>query len=267
MTATNSERSFNEALARVLWTKHPAWRERVTAEQHRAVKGGGQPDLIVRNPLGAPVVVETEYLPARTVEQNAIARLGRELADSGYAVEQCIAVRAPSALQETPQPHLDAAAAKAEYEYCLFTRTDLIGHVRWPRHGWLTGGVDDLASLIENASISERVVARSLDILEAGIHEAAVRLRGATVDRPDVNASVAEGAAPRGRRADFTDGDGDHCQRAHLPHDAGGRPRRADVGCPAAARRAAKGTGSSRVGAHPRSQLLADQERGRALPT
>ena len=64
MTAINSERSFNEALARVLWSKHPAWQDRVTAEQHRAVKGGGQPDLIVRIPLGAPVVVETEYLPA-----------------------------------------------------------------------------------------------------------------------------------------------------------------------------------------------------------
>ena len=192
MAATNSERSFNEALARVLWTKHPAWRERLTAEQHRAVKGGGQPDLIVRNPLGAPVVLETEYVPARTVEQDAIARLGRELVDSGYAVEQCIALRAPNALQKTPQPDLDTAAAEARYEYCLFTRTDLIGHVRWPRHGWLIGGVDDLASLIENASISERVVAQSLDILEDGIHAAAVRLRGATFDRPDVNASVAE---------------------------------------------------------------------------
>ena len=35
------------------------------------------------------------------------------------------------------------------------------------------------------------MVARSLDILEAGIHEAAVRLRRATVDRPDVNTSIA----------------------------------------------------------------------------
>ena len=138
------------------------------------------------------MVLETEYVPARTVEQDAIARLGRELADSGYAVERCIALRGPNALQKTPQPHLDTAAAEARYEYCLFTRTDLIGHSRWPRHGWLTGGVDDLASLIENASISERVVAQSLDILEDGIHGAAVRLRGATFDRPDVNASVAE---------------------------------------------------------------------------
>ena len=191
MTATNDERSFNVALARVLWTKHPAWRERLTAEQHRAVKGPGTPDLIVRNPFGAPVVLETEYLPAQTVEQDAVARLGRELADSGHAVEQCIALRAPHALQETPQAHLDAATAAATYEYCLFSRTDETGHVRWPRRGWLTGGVDDLATLIENASISERVVARSLDILEAGIHEAAVRLRRATVDHPDVNTIIA----------------------------------------------------------------------------
>ena len=45
--------------------------------------------------------------------------------------------------------------------------------------------------MIENASISERVVAQSLDILQAGIQEAAVRLRNATVDRPDVNADIA----------------------------------------------------------------------------
>jgi len=61
----------------------------------RAVKGGGQPDLIVRNPRGAPVVVESGYVPARTVEQDAVARLGRELADSGDAIEQCLA--APTA--------------------------------------------------------------------------------------------------------------------------------------------------------------------------
>ena len=31
MAATNSERSFNEALARVLWTKHPACPQRPQA--------------------------------------------------------------------------------------------------------------------------------------------------------------------------------------------------------------------------------------------
>ena len=189
--ATNSERSFNEALARVLRTKHPRWRRDLTAEQHRAVKGGGQPDLIVRNPRGAPVVVESEYVPARTVEQDAVARLGRELADSGDAIEQCLALRAPAALQHAPQAALDERTAQATYEYCLFSHAGADGHVRYPGAGWITGGVDDLAGMIESASISERAVARSLDVLETGVAEAAARLREATADRPAVNERIA----------------------------------------------------------------------------
>ena len=72
----------------------------MAAEQHRAVKGRGMPDLIVRDPLAAPVVLETEYLPARTVENDAVARLGARLTDSGDVVEQCIAVRVPGATAE-----------------------------------------------------------------------------------------------------------------------------------------------------------------------
>ena len=189
--AINSERSFNEALARVLRTKHPRWRRDLTAEQHRAVKGGGLPDLIVRNPRGAPVVVESEYAPARTVEQDALARLGRELADSGDAIEQCFALRAPAALRHAPQAALDERTARARYEYCLFSAAGAAGPVRWPAAGWIAGGVDDLAAVIESASISERAVARSLDVLETGIAEAAVRLREAAADRPAVNERIA----------------------------------------------------------------------------
>ena len=192
-TGTNSERSFNEALARVLRTKNPRWRHDLTAEQHRAVRGGGMPDLIVRNSRGAPVVVETEYLPARTVEQDAIQRLGRILAGSGAAIEQCVALRAPEALREAPQAELDAAVAEAAYEYCLFSSGANDGeHVRWPSAGWITGDVDDLATVLESAAISERVVAYSLDVLEQGIGTAALQVREATADRPDVNARVAE---------------------------------------------------------------------------
>ena len=189
---TNSERSFNEALARVLRTKHPRWRRDLAAEQHRAVRGGGQPDLIVRDPCGAPVVVESEYAPARTVERDAVERLGRALADSGDEIEQCLALRAPDALRHAPQAALDERTARAAYEYCLFSRAGDTGEpVRWPAAGWVTGGVDDLAAVIESASISERVVSRSLDLLETGIAEAAVRLREATADRPAVNGRIA----------------------------------------------------------------------------
>ena len=151
------------------------------------------PDLIVRNPRGAPVVVESEYLPASTVEQDAIQRLGRRLADSGAVIEQCVALRAPEALREVPQAELDTAVAEAIYEYCLFSSGTNDGeHVRWPSAGWITGGVNELATVLESAAISERVVAYSLDVLEQGIGTAAMQLRDSTADRPDVNTRVAE---------------------------------------------------------------------------
>ena len=190
--AVNSEPSFNEALARVLRTKNPRWKHTLAAEQHQTLKGGGKPDVILRNPRGSVVVVETEYVPARTVETEAIDRIGRELSDSGVAIEQCVAVRVPDFLKHVPQQDLDTQTAEATYEYCLFSETDSAdGHLRWPAIGWVTGTINDLALLIETASISERIVAQSLDILEHGISETAVLLREATKDRPHVNARIA----------------------------------------------------------------------------
>ncbi|MCY3773648.1 MAG: hypothetical protein OXG98_16705 [Gemmatimonadetes bacterium] len=189
----NDERSFNEALARVLRTKNPRWRDTLTAEQHQTLQGGGRPDVVLRNPRGSVVVVETEYLPARTVEQDAIDRLGRHLSGSGVAIEQCVAVRVPDSLKTVPQHDLDAQTAEATYEFCLYTET--AGEddpSRWPAGGWITGTINDLALLIETASISERIVAQSLDILERGISETAVQLREATTNRPDINARIAE---------------------------------------------------------------------------
>ena len=188
----NSEPSFNEALARVLRTKNPRWRDTLTAEQHQTLQGGGRPDVVLRNPRGSVVVVETEYLPARTVERDAIERLGRRLSGSGVSIEQCVAVRVPDSLKTAPQHDLDAQTASATYEYCLFSETDVGDDPsRWPANGWIKGGTDDLAHLIETASISERMVAQSLDILERGISETAVELREATTDRPQVNSRIA----------------------------------------------------------------------------
>ena len=47
----------------------------------------------------------------------------------------------------------------------------------WPATGWLAGGVDDLASCIENVSLSERLLAEGTQILELSIGEAAGKLR------------------------------------------------------------------------------------------
>ena len=171
MTPRNSEPTFNEALCRVLWRMNPEWPERMAAEQHGALLDAGKPDIIVRNGTTAPVIIESEYQPAATVEQDAKHRLGARLSDSGDRVEHCIALRVPRAVQLVPQARLEDAIRLETLEWCLLSQEDDHSNAttRWPTTGWIQGNVEQLADLIEHASVSERIVAAGLHQLETGI--------------------------------------------------------------------------------------------------
>ena len=58
----------------------------------------GRPDILIVEPHVAPVVIETELLPAVTVEADAIARLGQALKSTGSEIQSSIAVRLPKGL-------------------------------------------------------------------------------------------------------------------------------------------------------------------------
>ena len=193
MTPRNSEPTFNEALCRVLWTMNPEWPARMAAEQHGALLPTGKPDIVLRNGTNAAVVIESEYLPAATVEDDAGGRINATLAESGERIEQCIALRVPARLKDVPQPDLEAAIRQQTYEWCLLTAGQQTSDPfqRWPSEGWVQGSIAQLADLIEHASVSERAVAASLDTLETGIRQAAARLTNETKDRPDVRGEIA----------------------------------------------------------------------------
>ena len=149
---------------------------------------GLQPDIVIRHPGGAPVIVETEFEPARMVEEDARSRLGLVIAEPGDAVEQAIAVRVPNELRGD-----QGRLAEAEFRYCVFTHHEgePLDSGRWPESGWLSGGIGDLASLIEQAALSERRIARSIRILKEGVGQVAACLRSNLKDdRPDVLATL-----------------------------------------------------------------------------
>ena len=193
MTPRNSEPTFNEALCRVLWKMNPDWPRRMAAEQEGALIPRGKPDIILRNGTSAAVVIESEYLPASTVEQDARKRVNATLAESGEQIEQSIALRVPEALKNVPQPELEAAIRQQTYQWCLLTagKGPEDEPRRWPSEGWVEGTVEELADLIEHASVSERAVAASLDTLETGIKQAAARLANETKELPDVRGQIA----------------------------------------------------------------------------
>ena len=83
MPKTN-EIAFNVRLLDVLQTKHPRWRDHVGVEQRDVLRETAlQPDIVIRPPGGVPVIIETEFMPARSVEADATARLGKFLEYNG----------------------------------------------------------------------------------------------------------------------------------------------------------------------------------------
>src|SRR5437879_6772590 len=84
-----TEHTINDALAELLRGTRRAWRDSdiVSSENTGQIKGStARPDIIVVEPNVSPVVVETEILPAITVESEARDRLGAQLKMTGRTV-------------------------------------------------------------------------------------------------------------------------------------------------------------------------------------
>lgn len=174
-----SEVALNGHLAEVLRGKHPLWRSHLGVEQTGVFPDHPRlrPDILVRPPNAQPVVVETEYAPAASVEDDARTRLGLIPIGSADPIEQAIAIRIPEALRRS-QAHLAERIAAADYDYCVYSGT-ASSPARWPTTGWLTGGIDDIVRCIEHAMVSQRLVDESMLILERGVRIATGAIRDA----------------------------------------------------------------------------------------
>ncbi len=173
----NSEATVNAALAEALRHKHPLWRETVDAEQSGvfAENRSLRPDIVARPKGVQPVVVETEFAPAATVERDAAARLGLTPID-GERIEQVVAVRLPAELRRG-QADLPARIANSEFGYCVLSG-EPSAPSRWPAEGWLRGGLNDIARCMEHALASTRLIEQGMTILELGVRAATAVVEG-----------------------------------------------------------------------------------------
>ena len=169
------EETANYELARALQGRHPQWNsETAHAEKTHIIRDAPakRPDILVHPPRSYPVVVETEFDPARTVEADAVARLGERLETTGAPIEGALAVCLPELLQEGNLSEI----ASVQFRYATYS-LDADGQpARYPEEGWLHGGVDELADAIEHLSISERQLAQGTRVLEQVVREAAALL-------------------------------------------------------------------------------------------
>ncbi len=182
-----TEPSINNALGALLQGMMGS--ATVRSENVRAVAGhaGLQPDIIVTEPGRAPVIVEAEIEPARSVEAEAKSRLGLEVVDGRRTVEAVIALKYPEAVADSDD--LSAALSGARLSYCV--HYDDRSESRFPESGWLTGSVSDLADLVRLVSVSQRDVDVAADALQRGIERVAAILDELDATQSGVTTQIA----------------------------------------------------------------------------
>ena len=177
----NTEPQANGALARALRLRNPDWTDStVHAERtqviQQAVPGAGarqRPDIVIAPPRCQPVVLESEFFPARTVEKDATARLGTSLDSTGQDIEGVVSVVLPESLRTGDLEAIEGSA----FRYATHYMNSKGAIVRWPpEQEWLEGGVDELADAIEYLSLSERQIARGTKALERVVRQVATLL-------------------------------------------------------------------------------------------
>ena len=183
-----TEPNVNNALGSLLQGMLP--RSEVRSENTQAISShsGLRPDIIVTAPGRSPVVLEAEYMPARTVEPEARSRLGLEVAANARIIEAAIALRYPAAIGEAHD--LRAALSSARLDYCVFTESAKDVQ-RFPESGWLEGAVENLADMVRLVSVPQRAVDQAAGTLEEGIEGTAKLLDEVAKLRSSITLAIA----------------------------------------------------------------------------
>ena len=173
MTSATHEHTINVALGEVLGRLRRSWTTR-SEQTGQVLKGGGRPDILIEEASGWPVVIEAERSNHASAEDDAKARLGRVVASSGRTVETAIALVYPPIVHTLDGPVLrEAILNSKDLEYALYTRRPGSPPDRMPSHGWVKGGLRELAKLVHRAAVPPPRIERLATELENGVKFAA----------------------------------------------------------------------------------------------
>ncbi len=189
------EPQLNGRIATLLDRMTPRWT--ALGENKGAFLGSQrQPDILIVQNRAHPVVIENEYAPAATVEADALLRLGEHL-DSDVVrgsgrVEAAIALRSPVDLHDcVGADDVDAMLSRdITLEYALFSGPSAADASRFPKSGFISGNIRDLASFAMNAATPEDAVQRAVAALEVGVNDAAAILRQAATLRESTQPAI-----------------------------------------------------------------------------
>ena len=164
-TQTDSDRShesvINDTLARIL-------RDRLGfSAVAETLLDGKRPDIIVRLLQAAPVILEIELEPARTVDADALSRLDMEI--DGRKVQNVFAVTAPARLRTVDQQHLFERMEAATVKWQEWRSDGTSG----PK---LSGTVSELGNAVTLATPPSGDMEETVNVLDEGARRAGSKL-------------------------------------------------------------------------------------------
>jgi hypothetical protein len=191
-----TEHTINDALAEVLRNTRRAWQDsrNVSSENTGMLKNNNRrPDILVIEPNVSPVTIETEVLPATTVESEALSRLGEQVRTTGRTILSSIAVRLPLRLRKLQGVALLQELKNAtDIEMALYTGSEPTEYVRWPHSGWVIGSAADLSILAQSASVPPAVIDKAANQLVSGVSETAEMLEEMARNHPSAIHKISE---------------------------------------------------------------------------
>ena len=189
-----TEHTINDAIAGLLRETKYAWRgSRVVRSENTGLFKGSniRADILISESNTSPVVIETEVLPAITVEADALSRLGETLR-TGESILSSLAIRLPLRLREKQGNALEKELERAkDFEFALYTGSSEDGYTRRPHQGWIIGNLTDLSLLAQSATIPPDVIDKAVDVLIDGVSEAAAILEEMAVSHPGAIQKIA----------------------------------------------------------------------------
>ena len=192
--SNNSEDTITTLFIEILMPMSATWNihEQTTKP---LVENQGKPDATIRTveryPMAVEVKIDYKRGPNETGEKQAREQyLGMTLGMTLETLTSAIAIRLPYRFRTMPRHEIrENLEAAKDFAYILLNVDE--PH-RFPRKGWLHGSIADIATAIRIGATPIAKIERAAEVLENGIHRAAVIVNSAIRHRPHIGKKIGE---------------------------------------------------------------------------
>lgn len=191
---TNSEDTITTLFVEILMPMSKTWRIHEQTTQP-LVENQRKPDVIIRtverHPIAVEVKIDYKRGPNETGEKQAREYyLGKTLRTTGETVTSAIAIRLPYRFRTMPREDIrENLEASNDFAYALLSVDE---PDRFPKKGWLEGSIADIATAIRIGATPITKIEQAAEVLENGIHKAAVIVNSAIQHRPHIGKRIGE---------------------------------------------------------------------------